>query len=316
MHALYLQGSRETADWSLQAGLRAELTHAHWRLITGDVPGARRDVAVYPSLQAQRRLGEADKLTFGASRRVTRPDPEALNPFSDHQDVYNLRAGNPALKPQDTWSAQAGVVHQDHLLNASLTGYWRLDRDAVTDVAQPLGGGVVLLTKANLPTTRSEGLEFSLSGKLVRTLSYSVSGQAFHAQIDARPLGAPGLRSTTGVNLKASLDWRPTAADTLQLSLSRTDKRLTPQGYVDAIDLVNLGYERRLRPDLSLVATLSDALNGQVYTRVLNAPGGLGAFGLTDRYQRRQAGRIALVSLVWRFGGKSPAKGGDFDYSP
>jgi len=309
VHAVYAQWARETGGWSLQAGARAEWTLARWRLITGDIPGRRRDFGVYPSLQAQRKLGETGKLTFAVSRRITRPDPEALNPFSDHQDIYNLRAGNPDLRPQDTWSAQAGISRQGSGFSGGLTAYARLDRDAVTDVAQPLGGGVVLLTKANLPTTRSGGLEFSLSGKLVRTLSYSVSGQAFVSQIDARLLGAAGLRSTRGVNLKASLDWKPTATDTWQVSFSRADRRLTPQGYVDAIDLVNLGVEHKLRPNLSLIATVSDALNGQVYSRVLTAP------GLTDRYQRRQAGRIALVSLVWRYGGKAPAKT-DFDYTP
>jgi hypothetical protein len=60
------------------------------------------------------------------------------------------------------------------------------------------------------------------------------------SQIDAPGLGIPGLQSTTGLNAKVKLDYRPTAADSAQLTVTRTDKRLTPQGYVSAINLVNM----------------------------------------------------------------------------
>jgi outer membrane receptor for ferrienterochelin and colicin len=166
---------------------------------------------------------------------------------------------------------------------------------------------VVLATKANLPDRKSAGLEFSASGKLWSVIGYSFSGDLFHAQIDASALGAPGLRSTTGVNLKANLDYHPTDADTLQLSVSRTDKRLTPQGYIDAINLVNLGYKRELRPDLSLVVTVSDLFDGQRAVRHVVSP------SLTEVYQRYQVGRIGYIGVVYSFGGRKKDKT-NFDY--
>ena len=256
----------------------------------------------------ERTLGPADKLSASLSRRVTRPDPEALNPFSDHQDIFNLRAGNPNLLPQDTWSGQLACTHSAGALSYGATAYYRLDRNSVTDVAQSLGDGVVLLTKANLPTSQSAGLEFSANGKLTRSLSYSLSGEAFYTQIDATSLGAPGLKSTVGVNLKASLEYRPTAQDTAQISLSRVDKRLTPQGFVSAINLVNLGYKHQVRPDLAVVVTISDLLDGQRFQRFVNTP------ALRDVYQRYQVGRVAYVGVIYTFGGPGKAKSGDFTY--
>ena len=49
----------------------------------------------------------------------------------------------------------------------------------------------------------------------------------FQGQVDASALGIPGLRSTRGVDAKLKLDYRPTARDLAQLSISRTDRRLT-----------------------------------------------------------------------------------------
>jgi hypothetical protein len=307
--ALYAQYDRTLGAWSLQGGLRAEATHATWRLITTNVPGGRNDFGVYPSLHAERSLGASDKLSASFSRRLDRPDPEALNPFSDHQDIYNLRAGDPNLRPQDTWSAQAGYSHARAGRAYGLTLYYRLDRDSVTDVEVPLGGGVVLLTKANLPKSRSAGVEFNASGALLRRLSYALSGEGFYSQIDARALGAAGLKSTEGVNLKGSLEYRPTGADTLQVSLSRTDRRLTPQGSIAPINLVNLGYRRQLRPDLAIVVTVSDVLDGQRLRRFVVSP------GLADAYQRYQVGQIAYVGVTYSFGGKAKAKPADFEYA-
>jgi outer membrane receptor protein involved in Fe transport len=309
VNALYGAYDKSFDQWSVQAGLRAEAARANWLQVTGDVPGGRSEFALYPSLQAERAFGEDDKVSISLSRRVTRPDPEALNPFIDHQDIYNLRAGNPNLLPQDTWSVQLAYAHSAGSLSYGLTPYYRIDRDSVTDVAQSEGGGVVLLTKANLPKSQSAGSEFNLSGKLTHSLSYTLSGNAFYTQIDATALGAPGLRSTVGVNLKGSVEYRPTSHDTFQVSLSRTDRRLTPQGSVDAIDLVNIGYRRQVRPDLAIVVTASDVLDGQRFRRFETTP------TLTDAYQRYQFGQIAYVGVVYTFGGSAKPKPASFDYA-
>ena len=306
--AAYAQYEQPIGPWRLQSGVRLETTHVSFFQITGQIPGGWNGFAAYPSLHLERDVGGEDKLILGLARRVTRPDPEALNPFTDYQDTHNLRAGNPNLKPQDTWTYEAGWLRQANGRSFGATAYYRFDRDQVTDVLKPVAADVVLATKENLPKSHSMGLEFSANGKLGRRLAYALSGEAFHAQIDARSLGAPGLASTSGVNLKGSLDYRPTARDTAQVSVSRTDRRLTPQGYVAPLTLVNFGYRRQLRPDLALVATLSDALNGQRLVRTVSSP------TLTEAYDRYQIGRIAYLGLVYTFGTAKKDKAPAFDY--
>jgi outer membrane receptor protein involved in Fe transport len=308
VNAAYAQYETPLGAWQAQAGVRLEAARAHTLQITGNVPGGRRDSGIYPSLHLDRAVGEDGKVSLGVSRRLTRPDPEILNPFADHQDTHNLRAGNPNLAPQDTWSYEAGysgvALGQDY----GLTAYYRSDRNAVTDIVRPISDDVVLTTKANLPKSRSAGLEMTANGKLGRQLSYSLSGDLFAAEIDATALGAAGLKSTTGLNLKSSLTWRPTRDDTAQISFTRQDKRLTPQGFVAAIDLVNAGYRRQLRPNLAAVATVTDLFDGQRTRRMITTP------QLADVYLRHQFGRIAYVGLVYTFGGPAKAKPDSFDY--
>jgi len=310
VNAAYAQYETPLGPWDVQAGVRFEAARATTLQITGDIPGGRSDSGLYPSVHLTRALGDDGKLSFGVSRRLTRPDPEILNPFADHQDTHNLRAGNPNLAPQDTWSYEAGYNGALRALAYGATAYYRFDRNSVTDIVQPVSDDVVLTTKANLPKSRSAGLELTANGKLIGHFSYKLSGDLFTTQIDATALGATGLRSTTGFNMKANLDWRPTQADTAQVSFSRTDKRLTPQGSVAAINLVNLGFKRQLAPNLAAVITVTDAFDGQKLHRLIVTP------LLRDDYLRNQYGKLAYVGLVYTFGGAVKAKAEGFDYQP
>ena len=178
----------------------------------------------------------------------------------------------------------------------------------MTSVTEYLGNGFTLTTTTNLPRNDSAGLEFTLSGRLLPKLTYNVSGNLFYNQIDATALGSSGLQSTTGLNAKIKLDYRPTADDSAQVTLTRTDKRLTPQGYIAAINLVNLGYKRQLKSDLAAVATVSDIFDGQRFQRFATTP------SFTQEYQRIVRGRILYLGLVYSFGTDKKDKQPGFEY--
>jgi len=308
INTAYGEYQAAVGHWTLQTGLRLEETGVSTLQVIDNVPGAYRYFRAYPSLNLDRQLSDRAKLSLSVSRRVNRPDPEALNPFTDYQDTRNLRAGNANLLPQDTWSYQLGYTSSIKALNYGLTGYYQFNRDSVTDVTKVVSADVVLATKANLPKSRSAGFEFTANGKLASKLSYSLSGNLFYTQINAAALGASGLQSTVGVNVKASLDCKPTPRDTAQISFSRTDKRLTPQGNVGAINLVNVGYKHQISPDLSMVITVSDAFDGQRFHRLIATP------ALRDEYNRHQVGRVAYLGLVYTFGAPKKVKPGAFEY--
>lgn len=159
------------------------------------------------------------------------------------------------------WAAR----HRSH----GCHGHWR---DSVTNVTEYIGNGDSLTTLANLPKNDSAGLEITFDGHIVPTLAYAVSADLFYSQIDATALGSPGLQSTTGVNGKLTLDYRPTADDSAQIMVSLTDKHLTPQGHISAINIVNIGYKRQLQPDLTAIVIVSDVFNASVTKESIMPP--------------------------------------------
>lgn len=308
VHALYLSYQASVGSWTWLAGARAEWTTTNAVQVTSSISTDRRYTDFYPSLHVDRTLTERSTLSLGATRRVTRPDPSYLNPYVDHEYPPNLAAGNPDLRPQFTQSFEGGYGYDRAGASYGLTAYYRRNTDSVTDVTEYLGQGLSLTTKTNLPRNDSAGLEFSAAGQLLPSVSYSVSGNAFYTQIDATALGTPGLKSTTGLNVKAKLDYHPTVDDSGQFIFTRTDKRLTPQGSVSAINIVNLGYKHTLTPSLSAVATISDLFNGQRYQRFVSTP------TFTQVYERGVAGRIAFVGLTYTVGGTKKDNQSTFEF--
>jgi outer membrane receptor protein involved in Fe transport len=308
INAGYASYQASVGVWNWLAGLRAELTRTDARQLTDNVSNSGRYFRVYPSLHIDRSMSDQTTLSFGASARVTRPDPGNLNPYVDHEYTPNLRAGNANLRPQYTQSYEIGYGFEGGGLAYQLTGYYRRNRDSVTDVTEYLGNGFSLTTKTNLPKNDSAGLEITSNGHIVPKLAYSLSGNLFYSQIDSTALGVAGLKSTTGVNAKLKLDYRPTSDDSAQLIVTRTDKRLTPQGYVSAINIVNVGYKRQIKPDLTGIVTVSDLFNGQRFERFESTP------TFTGDYLRTVRGRVLYVGLIYSFGSTKKEKEANFEY--
>jgi outer membrane receptor protein involved in Fe transport len=304
----YASYQRSIGAWDWLAGVRAELASADAQQLTDNVSNSSSYFRVYPSLHVDRTLSDERTLSFGASRRVSRPDPGNLNPYVDHEYTPNLRAGNANLQPQYTQSYEMGYGFEGKGLSYQLTAYYRRNRDSVTDVTEYLGNGYSLTTKTNLPKSDSGGFEIARTAHIGSKLSYSLSANLFYSQIDASALGLPGLQSTTGIDGKLKLDFRPTSTDSAQLLYTRTDKRLTPQGFVSAINIVNVGYRRQLNPDFTAIVTVSDLFNGQRYDRFESTA------AFTGDYRRTVRGRILYFGLLYSLGSTKKDKPANFEY--
>ncbi|GJJ04266.1 TonB-dependent receptor [Duganella rhizosphaerae] len=289
-------------------GVRFEQVDIHTlQKVSGDSSGQHYR-KLYPTLNLLYTPNEQDVLTAGFSKRVRKPDPEDLNPYISAADPKNLRQGNPALRPQVTDALELGYRHEGGGAAYGLTAYYRRSRDGDTEVLTPLDGGVVLITKANLPTSQSGGLEFSSAGKLMPKLGFNVSGNAFYNQINTQALGTGGNRSSLGFNGKGTLDYQAGARDRVQLGANYRGKRLTPQGYVMPVGVINAGYRHQIDEVLTLVATVSDLFNSQRNRRVYDTA------DFSGSYRRHQTGQVVYLGLAYTFGGAKKSKEAEFNY--
>ena len=285
-----------------QAGLRVEQVESDLEQVTDAVLFENDYFRVYPTLHLGYELSKREQLKASYSRRIQRPSPQDLNPYTFYIDPQTLRRGNPALRPEVTDSVELGWQRRKSGDFLSLTGFYRRSRGGVTDIISDLGGGVFLTSRANLATAERAGLEAVANGKLSKTLSYNASATFLWNAIDSRTGGVSSRRSGTTGTARVNLSWQPTKKDFFQLNASYSGRQLLPQGYRSSGPILNLGYRRKVSDKISLLVTGQDVLSSARQTIVFETP------TLRDRLKQRGIGRVILFGLAWNIGDQNPKK--------
>jgi len=118
-------------------------------------------------------------------------------------DDHTLYADDPAPKPSERDSLEAGWSWEDGRSSLSATVYeWRT-HDEFTDVNTVIGD-VLTIQPVNLGQSQSGGLELIAAGRIVTGLDATLSGNVYYKEIDASNLGFDGTQSTLGYEAKVA----------------------------------------------------------------------------------------------------------------
>jgi outer membrane receptor protein involved in Fe transport len=282
-----------------QAGLRLEQVDTTLDQVTDSLRFKNDYFRVYPTLHLGYALSEKSQLRGSYSRRIQRPSPQDLNPYTVYLDPQNLRRGNPRLLPETTDSFELAWQVRKAGTFYSLTGFYRRSRGGVTDIISDLGGGVFVTTRANLATAKRAGVELIANGKLTKTLTYNGSATFLWNEIDTRVGGISDPRSGTSATARATLSWQPTPKDFFQLNPIFSGKQLLPQGYRRSGGMLNLGYRRKVNAKLSLLVTGQDVLSTAKQVTVVRTS------TLRDHIRIRGTGRVLLFGLSYNLGAEN-----------
>lgn len=116
INAAYAILSKSFKNWSLNAGLRMENTIAKGHQVKSDSLFKRSYTNLFPNLGIGYEMNEKNQFNLSYSRRITRPDYDALNPFVYFLDSLTYNQGNPYLQPQFTHNFELS-----HTFNRFLT---------------------------------------------------------------------------------------------------------------------------------------------------------------------------------------------------
>jgi outer membrane receptor protein involved in Fe transport len=256
---------------------------------------------VHPSLHLSYDLTETGQLVLNYSQRIHRPDSEDLNPFPAYQDPFNLRAGNPRLRPEETHSVEIGYQYRSDETTFLAAAYFRDTYDAFTTVTSYIDSVTLLTTQENLASSRSGGLEVISSTPLGHSLTLNLSADLYDNEVDASNLGYAGNRSATAWDAKLNADWKASKADDIQLNLNYSGRQLTAQGYRLPSFVANMGYRHEFKArHITFVLTVSDLFDSLKERTVIDTP------ELYDYLLRRRSSRIVYAGFTYSFG--SPAK--------
>lgn len=156
INAIYGILSRTAGKWELSAGLRLENTNAEGHQLSNDSLFKRHYTNLFPNVGIGFNASEKNQFNFSYSRRLMRPDYDALNPFIYFLDSLTYGQGNPYLQPQFT-----NNLELSHTFNRFLTttiNYTRTN-DIITELLkQNTDKNETYQTRENLSSMRQWGI--------------------------------------------------------------------------------------------------------------------------------------------------------------
>jgi len=297
IHVLYGTYEQELGKFGFLAGVRAEQAFLDANQVTTNAIIKNKYFRIYPSLHLAYKLNDLHELQLNYSHRIRRPEGDEMNPFPEYSDPYNLRIGNPNLKPADVHSIEFGYQYKKKSITFLSTAYYRYTYNGMTDITRFINDSVKLTTRENITKNSSAGLELVLSATIGKLANINLSTNAFYNTIDASGIGYSQKKSiiawsanlSTGINLSKST--------VLQITSSYVAQSLTTQGKQLPSFVVNTGFKQEfLKRKLAMTITVSDVFNTLKNTTIVDTP------ELYEKIIRTRSARIIYAGFTYTFG--------------
>lgn len=296
VNAAYVSFSTEVKKTNIQLGLRAEQTNSKGDLITTNKVVKRNYINFFPTAFLTRSFGKNHSVSLSYSRRIDRPDYDALNPFEFYLDQFTFQRGNPFLNPQLTNSYElAYTLKQQYNLSIN----YSLTNDVITDVLLPDNAKKALFqTKKNLDKQINYGFNLNVPITIAKWWNSSNNIGGFYLGFRSNDLQGQNIKSGKNV-LQMNSQHNFTIAKTLSAELS--GNYTSPMEYgiikINSQYSVDAGLSKSfMNKKLSAKFAISDVFNTR-NQKIESAYPGLD-FHLTQKNETR----IAKISLSYKFG--------------
>ncbi|HEX5871273.1 MAG TPA: TonB-dependent receptor, partial [Longimicrobium sp.] len=292
VHAGYLTARRSAGGVHAEAGLRVEADRTRIRLQDA---GTRTAVRLFPSISGEwtdPRRALVYRLAYG--RRINRPGPEMLNPFSLGEDDVNEIIGNPSLLPEVSDQVEFGVERHGSRLALQLTPFVRWTRDPIRPLKAATASGGSTTTLTNLVRTRAAGADASVRARPTDRTVVTLAGSVARIGTTGAAFSGSGVYATA----RLTVDLRVAENTTAQLYAYRRSAQAIEQGEILPAFTSELALTQRLAGGRGRVTLrINDPLRGdRLEFRVADAT-------FTQQSRRRTARPLLSLFASWAVGG-------------
>ncbi len=288
IHSLYTTFSSRWAALGYQIGLRGEYTYR--TIAVQDSQTFKIDRwDVYPTLHLSYQFAGGRQIMASYTRRIHRARSWFLEPFLTWTDAYNVRRGNPGLKPEYVDSYEMG--HQlfwgRSLL--SIEAYYRVTNNKVERVQSVYAhhANVILHTFENVGKDYSLGMEFLLNRDIFKWWNVNYMGTLYQYRVEGRLNEQDFSNKSFNWGLRFNNDFRLGKNTRVQANLRYRSPTVTSQGRAKAFFSTDLAVKQQFfKRKLSLTLQARDIFNtmkheytsegeGFYYYRYMDHPGPL-----------------------------------------
>lgn len=274
VYSYYAIYGQQKGKWKYQGGLRFEQAFQSPFLVSKDQKFTNNYFNIYPSGHLKYNHKENTEWSLSYSRRVNRAAAEDLNPFTSYADPYNLRMGNPALRPEYINSFDLGYSIDKKKFNIAGSVYFRHTTDVIQRVKIYNSNSSSTVTFANIDQSQSGGLELVIAYKPYKWWRNTISanGSFIKYTDDTENFNY----NNQGYNLSGKYVgtfeyWNKTMIS--QINIQYNAPRITAQGIVQRRGAIELSSEKSLfNGKWSVGLKVSDIFDKQGFTLKVRQP--------------------------------------------
>lgn len=230
IQSLYGMYSGEWGYFGYQAGLRGEYTYRTIEMLGEDERFTLDRWDYFPTAHLSYGLQNGQQIMASYTRRIERPRQWWLEPFITWSDAYNVRKGNPALKPEYVDSYELGYQTFLGRNLFSAEGYYRITHNKVERVRSTYSDNIILHTVENVGADYALGVEFMLDLRLFNWWNINYSANFFDYRIKGDLYGKELSEEDFNWNSRFGNELKLSKSTTLQINGRYNSPAITAQG--------------------------------------------------------------------------------------
>jgi len=295
IQSLYTTFSHAGDGFSYQLGMRGEYTDRSISSIKSPVAHTLKLYDFFPTLHFSQKLKNDYEFQASYSRRLNRPRSNDLEPFTSFMDQYNVRRGNPELRPEYTGSYELTILKRHKTSFVSLESYYRNTMNLMTRI-QTLGtDGIFINTMANVNNDYSLGAELMANIEFKPGFRIIASGTLYNYRLKGAINGASIDQSSTNFDSRLNLDMKLAKSTRLQLTGIYRGATASAQGTRDPMMFANIALKQDfLKNKLTATLQMQDIFGTMKFGGTSFGDG----FQSTFKFQREP--RVVQLTLSYK----------------
>ena len=303
IHALYTTYSGEFGRLGYQGGLRGEYTDRFIELMGEDERFTINRLDFFPTAHVSYQYSRGDQMMASYARRITRPRGWYLEPFLTWSDAFNVRQGNPDLKPEYIDSYEMGYQKKLGRNLLSLEGYYRMTHNKIERIRSVYDANIMLHSMENVGTDYSFGTELMLNLNEFKWWNLNLMGNLYNYWIKGVLYGDPFSQESFNWRTRVNNTFRVRTSTRIQINGIYNSPTVSSQGHREGFFTTHAAVKQDLM-NRKLTATLQvrDVLGTAKYESTSES---------TNFYSHRESTRkspVVMLNISYNFNNYRPER--------
>ncbi len=298
LYSAYGTYSNSFKGFTYQFGLRLEQTQRLINQITMDEKYNLELFNYYPTIHISKEVGKTNQFQASYTRRINRPQPWELNPFSDYSDSYNTSYGNPLLEPEDVDSYEFNYLKRLKKAMFSLGLYYRQTNNTkiMSQNIEPENPNLMIVSYENLDKTYAYGTELMFNYDITKKISANIGGNYYHYEVSSVIAERSLSNNSNNWDARINASYKFSPKTKLQITGLYNGPGYQGQGYVEEFYSVNMAFRHDfLKRKATVTFNIRDVFGTSKYETVVKND------DFSSYFLLKQKTPVFRLSLSYRF---------------